>query len=87
MFDEAVWEERRNLVNVYAASAFMDSFFLQESGTIFLTGMSEAEVLGRALGRAGASGFFRGVASLFLLGDTKGDFESFRYFRDHHRRF
>ncbi len=46
-----------------------------------------AEALDRALGRAGASGFFRGVASFFLLGDTKGDFESFRYFSDHHRRF
>ena len=48
------------------------------------------EALDRAPGRGGASGFLRVVSSFFLLGRSKGDFESresFRYFRDHHRRF
>ncbi len=48
------------------------------------------EALDRAPGRGGASGFLRVVSSFFLLGRSKGDvgsFESFGYFRDHHRRF
>jgi hypothetical protein len=48
------------------------------------------EALDRARGRGRASGFLRVVSWFFLLGRSKGDFggfESFRYFRDHHRRF
>ncbi len=48
------------------------------------------EVLDRAPGRGGASGFLRVVSSVFRLGRSKDDFgrfESFGYFRDHHRRF
>ncbi len=48
------------------------------------------EALDRAPGRGGASGFFGAVSSFFLLGRSKDDFESFesfRYLRDHHRRF
>ena len=48
------------------------------------------EVPDRARGRGRASGFLRVVSWFFLLGRSKGDFEgfeSFRYFRDHHRRF
>ncbi len=48
------------------------------------------EALDRAPGRGRASGFLRVVSSFFLIGHSKGDFEgpeSFRYFRDHHRRF
>ena len=48
------------------------------------------KALDRAPGRGRASSFFRIVSSLFLLGRSKGDFEnfeSFRYFRDYHRRF
>ena len=48
------------------------------------------EALGRARGRGRVSGFLRVVSSFFLLGRSKGNFEgleSFRYFRDHHRRF
>ncbi len=48
------------------------------------------ESLDRAPGGGGASGFLRAVSSFFLVGRSKGDFgnlESFRYFRDHHRRF
>ncbi len=48
------------------------------------------EALDRAPGRGRTSSFFRIVSSLFLLGRSKGDFEnfeSFRYFRDYHRRF
>ncbi len=59
-----------------------------ESPEIHETDRSE-EALDRAPGR-GASGFLRIVSSFFLLGRSKGDFgslESFRYFRDHHRRF
>ncbi len=44
----------------------------------------------RAPGRGGALAFLRVVSSFFLLGRSKGDFggsESFRYLRDHHRRF
>ncbi len=48
------------------------------------------EALDRAPGRGRASGFLRVVSWLLLLGRPKGDFEgpeSFRYLRDHHRRF
>ncbi len=48
------------------------------------------EALDRAPGRGRASGFRRVTSWFFLLGRSKGDFkglESFRYFRDHHRRF
>ena len=48
------------------------------------------EALDRAPGRGEASGFLRVVSSVFLLGRSKDDFgrfESFGYFRDHHRRF
>ena len=48
------------------------------------------EALGRAPGTGRVSGFLRVVSSFFLLSRSKGDFEgleSFRYFRDHHRRF
>ena len=51
---------------------------------------SSVEALDRAPGRGGASGFLRVVSSFCLLGRSRGDFgslESFRYFRDHHRRF
>ena len=44
----------------------------------------------RARGRGRASGFLRVVSWFFLLGRSKDDFggfESFRYFRDHPRRF
>ncbi len=48
------------------------------------------EALIRAPRRGRVSGVLRVVSSFFLLGRPKGDFEgfeSFRYFRDHHRRF
>ncbi len=48
------------------------------------------EALNRAPGSGRVSGFLRVVSSFFLLGRSKGDFEgpeSFREFRDHHRRF
>ncbi len=60
-----------------------------ESAETHDTDRSE-EALDRAPGRGGVSGFLRIVFSFFLLGRSKGDFgsfESFRYFRDHHRRF
>ena len=64
-------------------------YMASESSETHDTDRSE-EALDRTPGRGGASGFLRVVSSFFLLGRSKGDFggsESFRYLRDHHRRF